>query len=159
MSNSINHRVLFVCLGNICRSPTAEAVFRKLVEESPLAGKLEIDSAGTIGAHAGERPDHRSIEHGASRGYDLQPLRARQIAPADFERFDHVIAMDEKNIQHLKSLCPPENSHKIGLLLAFAPEAGTREVPDPYYGSAAEDRKSTRLNSSHTVLSRMPSSA
>ena len=137
-SFSVNRRVLFICMGNICRSPTAEAVFRKLVEVSPLAGKMEIDSAGTIGAHAGARPDPRAIELGASRGYDLERIRARQIALADFERFDYVIAMDEQNIRHLKSVCPPENSHKIELLLAFSPDAGAHEVPDPYYGSVGD---------------------
>ena len=125
-------------MGNICRSPTAEAVFRKLVAGSPLAGKMEIDSAGTIGSHAGARPDPRAIELGANRGYDLARIRARQIAAADFDRFDYVIAMDVQNVQHLKSICPPENSHKIELLLAFSPDVETHEVPDPYYGSAGD---------------------
>ena len=137
-SRSIDRRVLFVCMGNICRSPTAEAVFRKLVSGSPLAGRMEIDSAGTIGSHAGAKPDPRAIELAESRGYTMERLRARQIVIADFERFDHVIAMDEQNVRHLKSVCTPEHSHKIELLLSYAPDAGTHEVPDPYYGSAAD---------------------
>ena len=87
-------KILFVCLGNICRSPTAEGVFRKLASDSPLAGSLEIDSAGTVGFHAGHPPDPRSIEHAALRGFDLGNLRARKVIAADFEHFDHVIAMD-----------------------------------------------------------------
>ena len=134
----VNHRVLFVCMGNICRSPTAEAVLRKLVDESPLAGRMEIDSAGTIGAHAGARPDQRDSEHAARRGYDLDKIRARQIVAADFEKFDFVIAMDEQNARHLKLVCPPENSHKIELLLAYSPDTGADEIPDPYYGSAGD---------------------
>ncbi|MEO8103270.1 MAG: low molecular weight protein-tyrosine-phosphatase [Betaproteobacteria bacterium] len=125
-------------MGNICRSPTAEAVFRKLVAESPLAGRMEIDSAGTIGAHAGARPDPRAVELGASRGYELEKIRARQIVLTDFDRFDYVIAMDEQNVRHLKSVCPPDSDHKIELLLAYSPDAGTLEVPDPYYGSAGD---------------------
>lgn len=135
---AVSHRVLFVCMGNICRSPTAEGVFRKLAAESPLVGKMEIDSAGTIGSHAGARPDPRAIELAASRGYKLDRIRARQILPGDFERFDFVIAMDEQNVRHLRAICAPELSHKIELLLAFSPDAGTLEVPDPYYGSKAD---------------------
>ena len=135
---SVKKSILFVCMGNICRSPTAEAVFRKLVAESPIAGKMEIDSAGTTGAHAGARPDPRAIELGKSRGYELEKLRARQIADADFLRFDHVIAMDAQNVQHLKAVCPAEMVHKIELLMSFAPDAGSLEVPDPYYGSTAD---------------------
>lgn len=137
-SFTVKHRVLFVCMGNICRSPTAEAVFRRLVDNSPLAGKMEIDSAGTIGAHAGARPDPRAIQLAASRGYELERIRARQIVAADFDRFDFVIAMDELNVRHLKSMCPPDLTHKIELLLAFSPDVGTSEVPDPYYGSAGD---------------------
>ncbi|MBL0122339.1 MAG: low molecular weight phosphotyrosine protein phosphatase [Betaproteobacteria bacterium] len=130
--------VIFICMGNICRSPTAEGVFRKLVGESPLAGKMEIDSAGTLGAHAGAKPDPRAIALAASRGYELEKLRARQVAEADFLKFDYVIAMDVQNFRHLKAVCPPEQAHKIELLLGFSPDAGALEVPDPYYGSAAD---------------------
>jgi len=131
-------RVLFVCMGNICRSPTAEGVFRKLVEDSPLAKKIEIDSAGTIGSHAGSKPDPRAIELAASRGYQLEKLRARQVIAADFERYDHIIAMDTQNLKQLREICPPELAEKVELLMDFAPHAGSREVPDPYYGSAAD---------------------
>ena len=135
---STKHRVLFICMGNICRSPTAEAVFRKLAAESPLAGKIEIDSAGTIGAHTGAKPDPRAIELAAGRGYSLGRIRARQIAESDFERFDHVIAMDLQNMRRLKDICPPEQAHKVELLMAFSHDAGTLEVPDPYYGSTGD---------------------
>lgn len=131
-------KILFVCMGNICRSPTAEGVFRKLAADSPLAGTLEIDSAGTIGFHAGHPPDPRSIKHAALRGVDLKNLRAREVIAADFERFDHVIAMDDRNVEHLKSLCPAPLSGKIKLLTAFADTCKLREVPDPYYGAAGD---------------------
>ena len=127
-------KVLFVCMGNICRSPTAEAVFRKLVDEGPLAGKVDIDSAGTHGYHDGAPPDARAIEHAAKRGYDLTPLRAREVSPSDFERFDYVIAMDETNRRHLKSICPTRLQNKIELLLDYGGEADEYEVPDPYQG-------------------------
>ena len=131
-------RVLFVCMGNICRSPTAEGVFRRMVEASPLAKKVEIDSAGTIGSHAGSKPDPRAIELAASRGYQLEKLRARQVIEADFERYDHIIAMDAQNLQHLREISPPDAAEKIELLMDYAPQADAREVPDPYYGSAAD---------------------
>jgi protein-tyrosine phosphatase len=138
ISASATPQILFICMGNICRSPTAEAVFRKLAGESPLAGKMHIDSAGTIGAHAGAKPDPRAIEIGNLRGYQLEKLRARQVTTADFSRFDLVIAMDLQNVQHLKAICPPAEMHKIILLMSFAPDAGSVEVPDPYYGGAAD---------------------
>ena len=137
-SSSAAPQVLFVCMGNICRSPSAEAVFRKLVDESPLAGKIVVDSAGTIGAHAGAKPDPRAIEIGKARGYKLEKLRARQVVLADFSRFDFVVAMDLQNVQHLKAICPPEAMHKIALLMSFSPDAGSAEVPDPYYGGTAD---------------------
>jgi protein-tyrosine phosphatase len=127
-------KVLFVCMGNICRSPTAEAVFRKMVETSSLAGKVDIDSAGTHGYHEGATPDARAIAHAAKRGYDLTPLRAREVSPSDFERFDYVIAMDELNRRHLKSICPTRLQNKIELLLDYGGEADEYEVPDPYHG-------------------------
>jgi protein-tyrosine phosphatase len=127
-------KVLFVCMGNICRSPTAEAVFRKMVESSPLAGNVDIDSAGTHGYHEGAPPDPRAIAHAAKRGYDLTPLRAREVSPSDFERFDYVIAMDELNRRHLKSICPTRLQNKIELLLDYGGESDEYEVPDPYHG-------------------------
>jgi len=127
-------KVLFVCMGNICRSPTAEAVLRKLVEDGPLAGKVDIDSAGTHGYHDGAPPDARAVAHAAKRGYDLTPLRARVVSPSDFERFDYVIAMDETNRRHLQSICPTRLQNKIELLLDYGGEADEYEVPDPYQG-------------------------
>ena len=131
-------KVLFVCLGNICRSPTAEAVFRKLAVEKDVMGQLEVDSAGTNGLHIGQSPDPRSIKHAAKRGIDLTPLRGRLIERADFERFDVVIAMDNENVRQLTALCPESIQGKIRLLLAYAKHCNYREVPDPYYGGARE---------------------
>lgn len=126
--------VLFVCLGNICRSPTAEAVFRAQVQRSPLAGRVGIDSAGTGGWHAGNPPDWRAIAHAANRGYDLSPLRARQVERADFERHDWILAMDRANLRDLEALKPPDYRGHLGLFLDLAPSIGVREVPDPYDG-------------------------
>lgn len=126
--------VLFVCTANICRSPTAEGVFRKLVAISPLAGHVEIESVGTHNYHVGEAPDPRAIEHAAKRGYDLSHLRARQISARDFERFDYVLAMDASNIGHLKAMCPTRLTEKIELLLDYGGEQDESEVPDPYRG-------------------------
>ena len=127
-------KVLFVCTANICRSPTAEGVFRKLVTDSPLDGQIEIDSVGTHEYYIGEAPDPRAIKHAANRGYDLSALRARQIGPDDIERFDYVLAMDETNIKNLKAMCPTRLSQKIELLLDYGGEPDEREVPDPYQG-------------------------
>jgi protein-tyrosine phosphatase len=127
-------KVLFVCMGNICRSPTAEGVFRKLVESSSIAGLVDIDSAGTHGYHEGSPPDPRAIAHAAKRGYDITALRAREVSPSDFERFDYIIAMDELNRRHLKSICPTRLQNKIELLLDYGGEDDEYEVPDPYHG-------------------------
>lgn len=131
-------KVLFVCMGNICRSPTAEAIFRKLAAENGLSAPLEIDSAGTHGFHVGRPPDPRSIAHAARRGFDLTALRAREVVVSDFERFDHVIAMDEENVRHLRAFCPDRLSKKITLLLDYASDQKYREVPDPYQGKAKD---------------------
>jgi len=127
-------RVLFVCMGNICRSPTAEGVFRQLVREAGLADRIEIDSAGTHGYHVGEPPDRRSQLAARRRGIELSDLRARQVVVEDFERFDWVLAMDKANLRLLRAMCPPERADRLRLLLSFAPEVGEAEVPDPYYG-------------------------
>ncbi|MEK9755392.1 MAG: low molecular weight protein-tyrosine-phosphatase, partial [Rhodospirillaceae bacterium] len=127
-------KVLFVCLGNICRSPTAEGVFRALVEDAGLGGVVEVDSAGTSDWHIGEPPDQRGTEAARRRGYDLSNLRARQVKAGDFDRFDYVIAMDQANLAKLSALAPVGTGEKLSLFLAFAPEIGKREVPDPYYG-------------------------
>ncbi|WOF75666.1 low molecular weight phosphotyrosine protein phosphatase [Parvibaculaceae bacterium PLY_AMNH_Bact1] len=124
--------VLFVCLGNICRSPTAEAVFRA---RAAIAGlDVEIDSAGTGAWHLGAVPDERAQAAGLARGYDLTPIRARQVVEDDYERFDLVLAMDHDNLSTLKSRAPRDRHERIRLFLAFAPETGLNAVPDPYYG-------------------------
>lgn len=129
-------RVLFVCMGNICRSPTAEAVVREFARrEAGLA--LEVDSAGTHGYHTGDAPDERSIVAARRRGFDLATLRARVVEAADFERFDLVLAMDDAVLQRLRELAPPRHAERVRLFLDFAPGLGRRDVPDPYYGSAA----------------------
>ncbi|MGZ5091050.1 MAG: low molecular weight protein-tyrosine-phosphatase [Burkholderiales bacterium] len=126
-------RVLFVCLGNICRSPTAEGVFRQLVKEAGLANSVEVDSAGTGDYHLGERPDPRACWAASRRGYDLTPLRARQVTRGDFEQFDYVMAMDEQNLRALKQLAPEEHAHKLKMLTDFCSN-GECGVPDPYAG-------------------------
>jgi protein-tyrosine phosphatase len=133
--------ICFVCLGNICRSPTAEGVMRHLVGEARLAERILIDSAGTCDWHIGAPPDDRARHAAGRRGYKLEALRGRQITPADFERFDLLIAMDDKNVAALRRICPPEQRDKIRLLMEFVPEtdsrwSGTREVADPYFGGA-----------------------
>src|SRR6516225_3052207 len=122
-------RVLFVCLGNICRSPTAEAVMRALALEAPELG-LEVDSAGTAGYHIGEAPDPRMQGAAARRGYQLQALRARIVEPGDFERFDLILAMDRENLAVLHRRA----RERVRLFLEFAPQGAPQEVPDPYYG-------------------------
>lgn len=127
-------RVLFVCTGNICRSPTAEAVFRAASARAGLGRHVEVDSAGTIEWHAGNPPDYRAIAHAAKRGYDLAPLRARQVQAADFGRFHWILAMDRTHLAHLELLRPAGHGGHLGLFLDLAPQLGTREVPDPYDG-------------------------
>lgn len=126
--------VLFVCLGNICRSPTAEVVFRQRVQAAGLADVLHIDSAGTGDWHIGKAPDPRSRAAALQRGYDLSPLRARQVGPEDFRRFDYVLAMDRNNLRDLQAMRPEDARGHLGLFLAFHPGAAPAEVPDPYYG-------------------------
>jgi protein-tyrosine phosphatase len=126
--------VCFVCLGNICRSPTAEAVMRHQLTQVNLAARVQVDSAGTGGWHIGEAPDDRAQQAGLLRGYDLSQLRGRQISAADFERFDLLIAMDDANVAALNRICPPQHRDKIRLLMEFAPQGVVREVADPYFG-------------------------
>lgn len=130
-------RVLFVCLGNICRSPTAEGVFRAVVERAGLLEHIEIDSAGTHAYHIGEPPDRRAQEAARRRGVDLSGLRGRRATHLDIERFDYVLAMDEENYQNLLAIAPPELEGKIQLFLEYAPQRPEREVPDPYFGGDA----------------------
>lgn len=131
-------KVLFICTANICRSPTAEGVFRQLVEKSALAGQIEIDSAGTHNYYVGALPDPRAIKHAAMRNIELGHIRARQISPNDFEKFDYVLAMDKANIEHLRAMCPTRLSEKIELLLDYGGPENAREVPDPYQGKARD---------------------
>lgn len=134
MKNEAVVSVLFVCMGNICRSPTAQGVFEYLVKNEGLTGHIQIDSAGTHAYHVGEGPDSRAMEAAKRRGIDLSAQRARRVAEVDFEHFDLVLAMDQDNYHDLLAVCPAHQSEKLRLFLDFAPEAGTREVPDPYYG-------------------------
>ena len=127
-------RVLFVCTGNICRSPTAEGVFRRFVEQAGLADRIAIDSAGTHGYHVGAPPDPRAQAAASARGYDLSRLRARRIAREDFSRFDLVLAMDRDHHTILARFAPPDTGHKLRLLMEFGRRSGVDEVPDPYYG-------------------------
>lgn len=128
--------VLFVCLGNICRSPTAHGVFQSMVDERGLTDVIEVDSCGTGDWHVGGAPDRRSTAKAAKRGYDLSGLRARQFQAADFARFDYILAMDLKNLATLEAMRPKEFSGHLGLLLGFAGNVDLKEVPDPYYGGA-----------------------
>ena len=126
--------VLFICTGNICRSPTAEGIFRKRVEELGL--DVVVDSAGTHGYHVGDAPDPRSIKAAAKRGYDISKLRGRKLSSEDFARFDFVVALDDEHMRLMRRNCPPELQHKLHDMMRFAAKAGHLEVPDPYYGPA-----------------------
>lgn len=127
-------RVLFVCMGNICRSPTAEGVFRHLVRQRGLEDRIEIDSAGTHAYHTGEPPDRRATATARKRGIELANLRARPVEPADYERFDYIVAMDRDNLDHLERGRPSSATARLHLFCAFAPDLDTDIVPDPYYG-------------------------
>lgn len=126
--------VLFCCMGNICRSPTAEAVFRARVEEAGLAQQILIDSVGTHDYHIGKQPDLRTQRAAKQRGYDMANLRGRQVEVADFTRFDYVLAMDNANMAILYRLCPQQQRDRLGMFLEYASRHKQREVPDPYYG-------------------------
>lgn len=126
-------RVLMVCLGNICRSPTAHGVFQKRIADANLMHRIEVDSAGTAGYHIGSKPDARSSAVAAKRGYDLTTQSARQVQQADFSRYDYVLAMDKSNLADLSSNCPNAHKSKLSLFLDFG-SGDAKEVPDPYYG-------------------------
>ncbi|MDR2186706.1 MAG: low molecular weight phosphotyrosine protein phosphatase [Azonexus sp.] len=130
----MNYRVLMVCMGNICRSPTAEGVLRKFIQQNKLGDKVEVDSAGTHGYHVGEAPDNRTQRAAKARGYDLSQLRARKVAQQDLDYFDLILAMDKSNLDHLKRLATPEQSKRIKLFMDYAKHFDDDEVPDPYYG-------------------------
>ena len=127
-------KVLFVCMGNICRSPTAEGVFTQLVKEKKLHDFFEIDSAGTHAYHVDEAPDLRAQKAARDRGVELSHLRARQVTYGDFEDFDYLLVMDDDNYDILIGKCPAEYKNKIHYLLDYAMTVNFREVPDPYYG-------------------------
>jgi low molecular weight protein-tyrosine phosphatase len=134
--NEIKISVLFVCMGNICRSPTAEGVFRHYVKEGDFADRILIDSAGTHAYHVGEPPDRRAYAAAERRGISLAEIHARRVTEDDFERFDYIIAMDEDNQMRLLDQAPEEHRSKIRLFLSFSAEEES-EIPDPYYGGAA----------------------
>jgi protein-tyrosine phosphatase len=128
------YRVLFVCTGNICRSPTAEAVFRHIADEAGLAQRIAVDSAGTHDYHVGDPPDPRSVAAAALRGFDLTPLRARKVRREDFHTFDLILAMDRDHHDHLAALRPNDARAEVKLFLHYHPAPRTLDVPDPYYG-------------------------
>lgn len=134
MSEERKPSVLFVCTGNICRSPTAEGILRKRVQELGL--EVVVDSAGTHGYHVGDAPDPRSVRAAARRGYDISRLKGRKLSSDDFERFDFVVALDDEHMRLMRRNCPPELQHKLHGMMTFSPQAGHQEVPDPYYGPA-----------------------
>ena len=130
-------RILFVCLGNICRSPSAEGVFRDVLKRDGLEGGgalIDVDSAGTAGWHVGKPPDSRAIKAAARRGIDISGYRARQVGRDDFFSFDYLLAMDSMNLEALEASRPSKARAKTALFLSYAPDAEVRDVPDPYYG-------------------------
>ncbi|MEN9527657.1 MAG: phosphotyrosine protein phosphatase [Pseudomonadota bacterium] len=153
-------RILLVCMGNICRSPSAEAVLRELARREFPQLQLTIDSAGTHDYHVGEPPDPRSIAAGRKRGYDLAPLRARQVTSGDFARFDWLLAMDPSNLSRLRELAPADEAERAQLFLEFAGERSRVDVPDPYYGTAADFERVLDLleNASRRLLLRLTES-
>ena len=130
-------KVLFVCLGNICRSPTAEGVFRKLIEDEGYDTDIEIDSAGTHAYHVGESPDSRAQQTAQQRGIDISQLRGRRVVTEDADVFDYVLAMDHENYQNLLHIFPDREHKKIGLFMQYAQQRAEEEVPDPYFGGAS----------------------
>jgi protein-tyrosine phosphatase len=131
-------KILFVCLGNICRSPTAEGVLRHRVSQATPALQVQVDSAGTAGYHIGDPPDPRSQRAALRRGIDISGLRARQISRSDFSSFDLILAMDRGNLRDLEAKRPNRSRAKLQLFLEYAPQTGRLEVPDPYYGGSAD---------------------
>jgi protein-tyrosine phosphatase len=131
-------RVLFVCMGNICRSPLAASALQAKLAQRGLTRQVEVDSAGTHAGRQGEKADPRAVAVASARGYDqIHCERARRVTDKDFERFDLLLAMDRDNLMHLQLQCPPEQAHKLHLFLEYAGEGDGAEVPDPYYGNAA----------------------
>ena len=132
----MSYAILFVCMGNICRSPTADGVFRQKVADHGLGQQVRVDSAGTHNYHPGSPPDGRAQAAAARRGYDLSALRARQVQAADYAAFDLILVMDQDNLAVLQENCPPEHQHKLRLLTEFCQVHKASVVPDPYYGGA-----------------------
>src|SRR5574343_1681746 len=130
----MTYRVLLVCMGNICRSPTAEGVLRQYIVNHGLGDKVEVDSAGTHGYHVGEAPDSRTQRAAKVRGYNLSQLRARKVAPQDLDYFDLILAMDKSNLDNLRRMATPEQRERIALFMDYARNFDDDEVPDPYYG-------------------------
>ena len=130
--------VLFVCTGNICRSPTAEGVFRAMVKREGLADRILIDSAGTHDHQLGQRPDPRALAAARRRGYELGKLRARLVEPDDFKRFDWILAMDRRHLEYLESMRPPDYRGNLGLFLALVGSDSDGDMPDPYYGDPGD---------------------
>ncbi len=129
-------KILFVCMGNICRSPTAEGVFRYKIEQAGIENSVHIDSAGTIAYHVGNPPDQRAQEAALNRGIDLSSQRARRVNSEDFKKFDYVIAMDSENHYELEVICPPGYEDRLHMFLKFAQNTNETDVPDPYYGGS-----------------------
>ncbi|MGA7180870.1 MAG: low molecular weight protein-tyrosine-phosphatase [Thiobacillaceae bacterium] len=129
-------KVLFVCMGNICRSPMAEGVFHKLIKEAGLEDQISIDSAGTHSYHVGDSPDQRAQAALRDKGIDISGLRGRQVADDDFEEFDYIVAMDSSNLNNLKRRAATRHHDKIQLMLSFSRKYPNLDVPDPYYGGA-----------------------
>lgn len=127
-------KVLFVCMGNICRSPSAEGVFRHLVQDAGLGEAVRVDSAGTHAYHLGEAPDARAQAAARKRGYDIKHVEARQVTADDFREYDLILAMDWENLSALQLQCPKAYQHKLMLLMRFSNEYEEATVPDPYYG-------------------------
>ena len=127
-------KILFVCTGNICRSPTAEGVFKRLLEDAGLDEQVVVDSAGTGDWHVGEPPDTRAQKAARARGVDLADIRARQVAEADFANFDLILAMDRGHLRELERVRPDDTTAEISLFLTYAPDVGMIDLPDPYFG-------------------------
>ncbi|HMW72595.1 MAG TPA: low molecular weight protein-tyrosine-phosphatase [Cellvibrionaceae bacterium] len=139
-------KILFVCLGNICRSPTAHGVMEAKIQQQRLNSRIEVDSAGTSDWHIGKRPDSRTMACAKRRGYDLSPQRARQVCREDFAVFDYILAMDNNNLRELQQLKPAGFSGHLGLFLDVLTEQPLREMPDPYYGDTAAFEQVLRLS-------------
>lgn len=135
MNNQEKIGILMVCMGNICRSPTAHGVFRHRLAEADLLDRIAVESAGTHDFHVGREPDPRARAAALERGYEFDDIRARQVEPADFDRFDYILAMDRDNLEILTSLGGDARRARIGLFLDYAPDVQGHEVPDPYYGT------------------------